>query len=125
MDALDAIVASVTDQRITCDVYRDDSTSAYGGDPSKVGTVDVAIFEPSSSSEVVVEGSGQDTSLTGLVVPTHDSNGDLVHDVEVNDELRVQSNEAKRYDVRVKDGVPNELDPDMWRLGLERANASS
>jgi hypothetical protein len=126
MDALSFMHADVTAQSVTCDVYRDDGDTSYGSSgASKVGTADVAIYAPESTSEVVVEGSGQETSLTGLVVPERDDAGDLVHNVKVNDELRVQSQPEKRYEVRVKDGFPNELSPELWRLGLDRANSSA
>jgi hypothetical protein len=125
MDALQFLVTDVTDQAVTCDVYRDTSSDAYGGSKTKVDSVDVAIFAPSSSSQVVVEGSGDETSFTGLVVPERDENDDLVESVHVNDELRVQGNTEKRFDVRVKDGVPNDLDPELWRLGLDKANSST
>lgn len=125
MDALDYMRTSVTDQSVRCDVRRDQSSDSYSGpDYSTVGEVDVAIFDPSSSSVVVTEGSGEDTSLTGLVVPAYDTDGNLNERVHVNDRLRPQSNTAKLYEVRVKDGLPNEIDPDLWRLGLEHANQS-
>lgn len=124
MNALDLMLATVDEQAVTCDVYRASSSGAYSDDATKVDTVDIAIFSPTSSSEVVVEGSGQETTMTGLLVPQFDANGDPVEVVQVNDELRLQSNTSKRYDVRVKEGFPNEFDPEVWRCGLNRANAS-
>lgn len=126
MDALTFMQADVTSQAVTCNVYDSTSERQYGGGgKTKVDQVDVAIFAPSSSSEVVVEGSGQETSFTGLVVPRYGPDGTLIHHVDVNQELRVAADESKRYEVRVKEGVPNDLDPEIWRLGLERANDSS
>jgi len=124
MDALDYIRSAVTEQTITCDVLREDNDSAYSSEPQKVDEVDVAIFAPSASSQVVVEGSGEDTSLSGYVVPETDTDGNMVEYVTVNDMLRPQSNTERLYTVRTKVGRPNELDPDLWELGLERANAS-
>jgi len=124
MDALEAILGCVNRQAVTCDIYRDTGNGPYDDTLSDTGeTVDIAIFAPNSQSQVVVEGSGQETSFTGHIVPEYDANGNLVDPVRVNDELRPQ-NTTKRYDVRVKDGVPNEMDPEIWQLGLDRANAS-
>ncbi len=125
MDALSYIQSDIEEQSVACDVLRDDGGGYNGGNYSKVDTIDVAIHSPSSSSEVVVEGSGEETSLTGKVVPDYDSNGNLLSHVQVNDRLRPQEHSGKLYEVRVKDGVPNELNPDIWRLGLEHANSSN
>lgn len=125
MDALAYMVSDVADHAVTCNVYRDTSSTNYGSDSTKVDEVDVYIFNPSSQSQVVVEGSGQDTSLTGLVVPDYDSNDNLVEHVQVGDELRVKSDESKRYDVAVREAIPSEFELELWRLGLNRANASS
>jgi len=111
---------------VVCHVYRDTSERDYGGDSlTQVDIVDVWIFAPESSSQVVVEGNGQETSFTGFAHVDTDTDGDIIHHAEINDELRVAGNEAKRYEVRVKDGLPNEIEPQMWRFGLERANDSS
>lgn len=121
MDALSYIKTDVADMAVTMDVYRKDDSGAYSGDWTLVDTKNVHVFAPSSSSRVVVEGSGQETSLTGLTLPTYDTNDTLVDVIHVNDQLRYN---GKRYDVRVKDGLPNELDPELWKLGLDRANAT-
>lgn len=124
MDATDFIVTDVADLAITCDVYEQADSGAYNGGFSKVGEKDVHIFAPSSQQRVTLEGSGQETAFTGLAVVDHDVNGDPVHTVEVNHQLRPQANSAKHYDVRVKDGLPNDVNPVVWRLGLDRANSS-
>lgn len=121
---LDEMRIVVEEQSVTCDIYRSSSSGAYSNSAATGDTVDVAIFAPTSSSEIVVEGSGQETSMTGLLIPQYDATASLVETVEVNDELRLQSDGSKRYDVRVKEGHPNEIDPELWRLGLDRANVS-
>jgi hypothetical protein len=123
MDALDAIRGCLTEQTVTCDIYHPSGDGPYEGDLVDTGeTVDVAIVSPTSQSQLVVEGSGQETSLVGHVVPEY-SNNRLQERVFVNDQLRPH-NTGKRYDVRTKDGVPSPLEPELWQLGLERANAS-
>jgi hypothetical protein len=123
MDAVDYIRTDVNEQAETCDVLRDTSSHSYDGeDDSKADEVDVAIFAPNSNATVVVEGTDDDTSLTGLVVPDEQSDGSITHHVQVGDVLRPQTNTAKRYNVRVKDGIPNDLAPELFRLGLEHAN---
>jgi len=123
MDALDFMQATVDSESMLMGVYRNTSNNSYDSSKSSVGTVSVAVFAPTSSSEVVTEGSGQDTSLVGLCEPAH-SNGDLLPAVQVNDELRVQANPEKRYLVKTKDGYPNDLDAELVRLGLEPSNSS-
>lgn len=123
MDTLNYVTASVRENSRRFDVYRGQG-STYNGSTEKVDAVDAWVFDPTSTSISVVEGTDEDTSLTGLVVPSYDADGGLVERVHVNDELRLQSNTAKRYLVATKDGVPNELDPELWRLGLSHANSS-
>jgi hypothetical protein len=89
-----------------------------------VGTIDVTVFEPSSQQRVTIEGTSEDTSLTGLAVPQYDNNGDLQHVVEVSDRLKPQSRPERQYEVRAKNGLPNELDPELWQLGLDVATSS-
>jgi hypothetical protein len=121
MDATAYIQSDVAEMAITMDVYRKEDSGAYSGDFTKVGAADVHVFNPSSQQQVVVEGSGEETSMTGLKLPEYDIDDNLVEPVHVNDQLRVG---GKRYDVRVKEGIPNEIDPDLWRLGLDTANTS-
>lgn len=119
------LASEVSENAVTYNVYRDTSKRDYGsGELTKVDAVEVWVFDPTSSSQVVVEGSGQETSYIGFAISDFDANGDVVHHVEVNDELRVASDESKRYEVRVKDALPNDTDPELWRMGLERANPS-
>jgi hypothetical protein len=126
MDTLDYIHDAITEQAIACDIFRpDDSAAVY--DDSLVDTgssVEIAISDPSSTSVVQTEGVGEDISLVGHVVPQTDQNGQLTEVLHVGDQLVPQSAPEKAYDVRTKDGVPNELDPEIWQVGLERANAS-
>lgn len=125
MDATEFIVTDVADFATPCDVYRESDSGAYSGSKSKVDAKDVYVFAPNSTQQTVTEGSGQDTSFTGLAVVDTDVNGDVVHHVEVGDELRVQSDDTKRYDVRVKEGVPDDIEPVVWRFGLDRANSAN
>jgi len=124
MDALAFMQSTVASESVLMDVYRNTSTGSYDNDKTTVGTVSVAVFAPTSSAEVVTEGSGQDTSLTGLAEPAPNG-GDPLPAVEVNDELRVQSNPEKRYVVKTKDGYPSDIDPELVRLGLEPSNSST
>lgn len=122
MDTLDAIQNSVRDQSVTCNVYRDTDDGPYDSGHTQVDTVAVAFSSPSAQSQVVIEGSFEETSVVGHIVPAYDSDNTLVHTVEVNDELRVS--DAQRYRVETKVGIPNEIDPELWELGLQRANAT-
>lgn len=126
MDATAFIQSDVTALADTFDVYRvddNDTSSAYdNGTFTDTGVdVHVRVHSPSSQQQVVAEGSGQETSYTGFLVPEYDVDGNLAHNVEVNDQLRMN---GKRYDVVVKDGIPNDHDPEIWRLGLDKANQS-
>lgn len=123
MDALDEIQASVTTQSVTCDVYRQADSDPYDADMTQVGTVDIALSAPSAQSQVVIEGSMENTSLVGHIVPTTNDWGELEEVVAVNDELRPQNRES-RYVVQTKVGIPSELAPELWECGLERANAT-
>lgn len=121
MDGLDAIVASVRRHSVTMDVLRPQSGRSYDGDDyANVGSVDIYVFDPASSGQTPVEGSDQETSMTGLYVPEYDSNGNLITNIKVNDHLEYDA--AHRYVVQVKDGLPSELDVELWQLGLDRAN---
>lgn len=115
----------VRHEQKTFAVYRGDSSGAYESTMQQVDEVDVHLYAPSSSHSVVLEGAGEETGLTGLVIPDRDANGDIIEHVYNNDELRLKSDESVRYNVLVKDGVPDDLDPDLWRLGLEKANTSN
>lgn len=123
MNAEDYLRSAIGDGTRTFEVWRrGDSGGAYESDFSQVDTVPVHVHSPTSTSQVVTEGSGQETDFTGLVVPDRDASGTVVHHVEVNDQLRA---DGHRFDVRVKEGIPNDLDPEYFRLGLARANDSA
>lgn len=123
MDSLDYIRSSVREQAITCDVLTETEDTSYNsGSYSATDTVDVAIFSPTSSSELVPAGMDEQTTYAGHYVPEYDQNDDLVHVVEQGNHLRPQSNTALRYVVKTKMGAPDEIDPDLWVLGLDRAN---
>lgn len=124
MDALAYIHDDVSRQAVTCEIWRDQSDGPYDDSLSDTGeTVDVAIFSPTSQSQVVAEGSGQEATFVGVLVPEEGRDGTLQDPVRLNDQLRPVGS-ARRYDVRTKDGVPNDLNPELWQLGLDRANSS-
>lgn len=126
MDPVDYIRSRVEDEADTYDIYRVDDSGPYNSDPSDTGNDgDIWVFSPTSSGQVVTEGTDQETSFTGLMVPQTDNNGNLKEVVEIGDELRLQSNSQRRYEVRTKDGLHDNVDPDLWQFGLERANAST
>jgi hypothetical protein len=122
MDALQFYREEVDRQAYTAAVYRADGTSSYESTSmQQVGQIAVSISDATSVSETVTEGSDEDTSLRGLTTPTYDANGNLTETVAVNDELRL-TNAPRRYTVTTKNGIPNDIDPEVWELGLERAN---
>ena len=123
MDPLEAITNSVAQQAVTCDVYRNTSNGPYEDATSPVDTAEIAFSAPSAQSQVVIEGSFEETSLVGHIVPEYDGSGALIKPVHVNDELRPQDSEH-RYDVRTVVGVPSEVGPELWEIGVMRANAS-
>ena len=122
MDGLDAIRNEVHRQSYTCDVRRVTGNGPYDDDTrSVVGTVEVAVSAPSASAQVVQEGSIEETSLVGHIVPETDTDGTLVESVHITDHLDVQ-NHPQKYVVRTKVGIPDAIDPDLWELALDRAN---
>ena len=122
MDALEYLRSEVTHQAHSFDVYTQDGGNSYNNDYSKSGeTVEMSVSDMSGSGETVAEGSDQSVSYRGTLTPSYDNNGDLTKTVGVNDELRaVDGNQ--RYVVKTKTGIPNDIDPEVWQLGLERAN---
>ena len=121
MDALQYLQSTVAHQAHTFTVYTQDGNS-YNSDYSDTGeTVDMSVSDMSGSGETVTEGSDQSVSYRGTLNPSYDNSGDLTEYVGVNDELRaVDGNQ--RYVVKTKTGIPNDIDPEVWQLGLERAN---
>lgn len=101
-------------------VYRPSTGRSYDGDDEVAGTVDVWVFDASATASVVTEGVDEETSLTGLLRPIDDLQGG----VAVGDEIRLASDESRRYEVETKVGVPTELEPTVWQLGIERANSA-
>jgi hypothetical protein len=121
MDATAFIQSDLASLAETYEVWeRTDDSGAYQGSLEDTGqTVDVRVFSPSSQQQVVTEGSGSETSYTGLKNVVRDSNDNIVHEVSENQQLRLN---GKRYDVRVKEAHPSEENPELWRLGLDKAN---
>lgn len=122
MDGLDYIHSSVQDNAVSLTVLRPQSQRSYD-EPSysNEGTVDIYVFDPSSTAQTVVEGSDQETAMTGLYVPEYDSNDDLITQLKVNDHL--EYDDSHRYVVQTKDGLPSELNVELWQVGLDRANS--
>lgn len=124
MDVLDYFASSVKNQAYTFDVYRNTGGNSYSEEKQKVGEVTVSISDRSSQSQTTVEGSDESVNFKGLLNPQYDENGTLTEVVFVNDELWRQNGE-QRYVVKTKDGRPNDIEPDLWELGLDRANSSN
>ena len=124
MYVTDYFSTSIGDQTYTFDVYRNTGGNSYDESMEDVGEVEVSISDVSSQSDTTVEGSDESVTYKGLLNPQYDMNGNLSEVVFVNDELRLQSG-PKNYVVKTKDGHPNDIDPDIWELGLDRANESS
>lgn len=125
MNGVDYIRSAVTERGLICDVQEQSDGGAYdNGDYTTVDTVTVAIFDPSSTFSVVSEGGDDDVSLVGLVVPDTNADGNRVEHVGVNQRLVPQNATGQQYRVETKDGHPNDVDPDVWRLGLAKANQS-
>lgn len=101
-------------------VYRDTSDRSYDGTTEKVGEVAVWAYNADSTSSLVVEGIDEDTSIEGLMRPSADLTGGL----SVADELRLVDDPSRRYEVRGKVGVLTPLDPLLYQLALDRANAA-
>jgi|APHM01.1.fsa_nt_gi hypothetical protein len=126
MDGLDAIRREVATQSHQMSVWRQQSKTTYGSDDrTNVGTAYVSVSEPSSSSTVEAEGTDSTITLVGYVDPSYAPYGEANRvDVQVTDELRLTANEAQRYVVETRDGLPNDLDAEVIRLGLRKANQS-
>jgi len=123
MDAVDYFHSSVTEQADAFDVYRSGGGNSYTDSESKVGVAYIAISDVSAQFEVVTEGSDESVSYIGRYVPSDSTHSNSTVDVYPNDELRRQNGE-QRYVVQTKAGRPNDITPEMWALGLDRANTS-
>jgi len=123
MDALKYLRQEVTHQSYEFDVYSPDGGNSYDGGMTDTGnTVEMTVSDMSGTGETVTEGSDQDVSYRGMITPQYDNEGNLRHVTDVNDELRATDSE-QRYVVKSKVGLPNDIDPDVWQLGLNRANS--
>jgi len=105
-------------------VYRPSDERTYDGGVEKVGETDVWTFSAASSSQLVTEGVGQDTSLTGLLEPSP-TDGALTDLLTVGDEIRLLPEENRRYQVRTLDGVPSTPNAEAVEVGLEPTNDST
>jgi len=122
MDTLTYFNSEITDQSQTFAVYRQTGGTSYDTTREQATTVRLSVTDLSAQSSTVTEGTDQDISYRGLVNPHYDENGQLVDVVQVNDELR-HIDGPRRYRVETKVGRPNDIDPDVWELGLRRANS--
>ncbi len=118
MLAVDYLLSETKSNETGCTVYRTTGGQSYDNSAKKVGETAIWLFDASASSNVVTEGTEEETSFTGLLRPSRD----LQDGVQVADELQFDDHPERRYEVRTKVGVPTELDPDVWQLGIERAN---
>ena len=121
MDALDYFHSSITEQAVACDVYRSTGGNSYTDDTGHVGVVYIAISDTSAQSETVIEGTDQSVSYIGRYVPSDSPYSNSTVDVYPSDELRLQDSE-QRYVVQTKSGRPNDITPELWEVGLDRAN---
>ena len=101
-----------------CTIYRSTGDSTYDSDDTEVGETALWLFDSSATSSIVTEGATDDTSFTALLRPERD----IQSGVSIGDELVFDGHPERRYEVRTKVGVPTELDPTVWQLGVDRAN---
>ena len=118
MRAVDYLLSETKEKETTCSVYRTSGSQSYDSTTENVGETVIWLFDASASSNVVTEGTEEETSFTGMLRPS----ADLQDGVRVGDELQFEGHPERRYEVRTKVGIPTELDPDVWQLGIERAN---
>ena len=122
MDAVDWFHQSISQDTYEFAVY--EGGNSYSDELTATGdTVEIAISDVSTQSSVVTEGTEQNVSYRGTYVPIYDPTGSLKDVVTVGNELHRQNGQQK-YVVRTKVGRPNEIDPELWYLGLDRANSS-
>lgn len=103
----------------SCTVYREPDGGSYGSSLSDVGETALWLFDANATSSIQVEGADEDTSFTAMLRPSVD----LADGVQVGDEIQFDGHPEKRYVIRTKVGIPTALDPTVWRLGVDRANA--
>ena len=60
-------------------------------------------------------------SYVGRLLPEYAQHSETTATVGVNDELHQQDG-PRQYVVQTKTGRPNDITPEMWEIGLERAN---
>lgn len=118
MLAVDYLLSETKDNETACTVFRTSGSQSYDSTSEDVGETAIWLFDASASSNVVTEGTEEETSFTGMLRPSVD----LQDGVQVADELQFDGHPERRYEVRTKVGIPTELDPDVWQLGIERAN---
>lgn len=118
MLAVDYLLSETERNERSCTVYRTSGNQSYDSTTEDVGETAIWLFDASASSNVVTEGTEEETSFTGMLRPSVD----LPNGVHIADELQFDGHPERRYEVRTKVGIPTELDPDVWQLGIERAN---
>jgi len=123
MDTEDYFQCSVTEQSYEFAVW-EQGDSSYDSEMTDTGqTVQMAVSDVNSQFSVTTEGADQDVSYRGLIEPTYSDDGSIESVVDVTDELR-RVNGQQRYVVETKSGRPNDIDPELWEVGLRRANQS-
>jgi hypothetical protein len=118
MDVVDYYRGEIRNQGQWLDVYRQTGNTSYDSEKSAVGKVCLSVSAPSSSSEVNTEGTDQSVSMVGLIDPTDQRSTDL----HVGDELRTRPDGQRRYRVETRDGLPNDFDTEIVRVGLSKRN---
>jgi len=118
MDVVDYYRGEIRNQGQWLDVYRQTCNTSYDNEKSKVGRVRLSVSAPSSSSEVNTEGTDQSVSMVGLSDPTEERSTAL----RVGDELRTRPDGQRRYRVETRDGLPNDFNPEILRVGLSKRN---
>jgi len=122
MDAVDWFHQSVNDDAYSFAVY--EGGNSYSDEKTATGeTINITVSDVATQSSVVTEGTEQNVSYRGTYVPMYDASGSLKTVVEVGNELHRENGEQK-YVVRTKVARPNEINPELWYLGLDRANNS-
>ncbi|TKX83379.1 hypothetical protein EXE43_24565, partial [Halorubrum sp. SS5] len=102
MLAVDYLLSETKINEADCTVYRTAGGRSYDSSDERVGETAIWLFDASASSNVVTEGTEEETSFTGLLRPSCD----LQDGVRVGDELTFDGHPERRYEVRTKVGVP-------------------
>lgn len=119
MDSAQYLLKRTRGEERSCTVYREADGGSYDNSVTEVGTTALWLFDASATSSIDVEGAADDASFTAFCRPAVDRDTTI----RVGDEIQFDAHPDRRYVVRTKVGVPTELSPTVWRLGVDRANA--